>query len=40
LHISFLFCIFVLNNLNMDKYYTPEIEEFHVGFEYEVFEKG
>lgn len=23
-----------------NKYYTPEIEEFHVGFEYEVFEKG
>lgn len=23
-----------------NKYYTPDIEEFHVGFEYEVFEKG
>lgn len=23
-----------------DKYYTPKIEEFHVGFEYEVFQKG
>ena len=22
----------------MDKYYTPEIEEFHVGFEYEVYD--
>lgn len=22
----------------MEKYYTPEIEEFHIGFEYEVFE--
>lgn len=22
------------------KYYTPSIEEFHVGFEYEVFQKG
>lgn len=22
----------------MEKYYTPKIEEFHVGFEYEVFE--
>ena len=22
----------------MNKYYTPEIEEFHVGFEYEVYE--
>ena len=24
----------------VDKYYTPEIEEFHVGFECEFFEKG
>lgn len=24
----------------MDKYYTPDISEFHVGFEYEVFQKG
>jgi len=24
---------------NMDKYYTPELEEFHVGFEYESLEK-
>jgi hypothetical protein len=22
----------------MEKYYTPEIEEFHVGFEYEIYE--
>ena len=29
--------IFVETKLNnMDKYYTPSIEEFHVGFEYEV----
>ena len=24
----------------MNKYYTPSKEEFHVGFEYEVFQKG
>ena len=24
----------------MSKYYTPEIEEFHVGFEYEILEMG
>lgn len=24
----------------MDKYYTPDISEFYVGFEYEVFQKG
>jgi hypothetical protein len=24
----------------MEKYYTPEIEEFHVGFEYEILEMG
>ena len=23
-----------------DKYYTPEIEEFHVGFEYEIEDLG
>lgn len=23
----------------MDKYYTPTIEEFHTGFEYEIFDK-
>lgn len=26
--------------MEKNKYYTPEIEEFHVGFEYEVFQKG
>ena len=26
--------------MKLNKYYTPEIEEFFVGFEYEVFQKG
>ena len=32
--------IYILNNMETNKYYTPSIEEFYVGFEFEILNRG